>query len=90
MKVFMITYDLRAPGRNYESLYEAIRSAGAWWHFLESSWLLATNESSIQVWNRLASNIDRNDHLLIIEVRRDAYGWLPQEAWDWINANVPL
>lgn len=88
MKAFSITYDLKAPGRNYEELYEAIKASGKWWHFLESTWIVVSNESSQQIWNRLANKVDRNDFVLIIEVRRDCYGWLPQEAWNWINTNV--
>ena len=89
MKAYLITYDLKAPGRNYESLYQGIKSCGKWWHYLQSSWIVATNESSQQIWNRLAATIDQTDFLLIIEVRKDRYGWLPKDAWDWINQNVP-
>lgn len=90
MKAYLISYDLKAPGRNYEGLYEAIRNSGNWWHFLESCWIVATTESSAQIWARLASKIDETDRLIIIEVRRESYGWLPREAWDWINLHVPV
>ena len=90
MKAFSITYDLKVPGRNYEGLYNAIKSCGKYWHYLDSTWIVVSNESSQQVWNMLAPNIDKSDFVLVIEVRRDCYGWLPKDAWDWINANVPL
>ncbi|HEX7890744.1 MAG TPA: hypothetical protein VF522_15395 [Ramlibacter sp.] len=89
MKAYLITYDLKVPGRDYATLYTAIKSYGNWWHFLESNWIIVTNETSTQVWNRLAGTIDRSDFLLIIEVRRDSYGWLPPEAWKWITTYVP-
>lgn len=89
MKAYLITYDLKVPGKNYETLYSAIKSYGNWWHFLESNWMIVTHESSVQIWNRLAKTIDRSDFLLIIEVRRDSHGWLPKDAWDWIQAYVP-
>lgn len=89
MKAYSISYDLKAPGRNYEKLYEAIKSSGKWWHYLESTWMVASNDNSQQIWNKLAPHIDKNDYLLIIEVRKDSYGWLPKDAWKWITDNVP-
>lgn len=88
-KVYSITYDLRSPSRDYTGLYEAIKKSPKWWHFLQSTWLVLTSESAVQVWNRLAPHIDNNDSLLVIEVRNNKEGWLPKEAWDWINQNVP-
>lgn len=90
MKAYSINYDLKAPGRNYEKLYEAIKASGKWWHYLESTWLVVSNETSQQIWNRIAPTIDKNDFVLVIEVRRDSFGWLPKDAWDWINTNIPV
>lgn len=90
MKAYSITYDLKAPGRNYESLYEAIKQTGQWWHYLESTWLVATDKTSQQIWDSLAPSIDKNDSLLIIEIRKDRYGLLPAKAWEWIDENVPV
>ena len=88
-KAYTITYDLKAPGRDYKALYEAIKKSGAWWHYLESTWIVITEETVVTLWNRLAPNIDKNDYLLIIEVRDNVQGWLPKDAWDWIHKNVP-
>lgn len=41
--IYSINYDLKRPGQNYEALYEAIKSCGAWWHHLGSTWLVDTN-----------------------------------------------
>ena len=89
MSAFSINYDLKAPGRDYGGLYEAIKQSGKWWHYLDSTWIVITNESPLQVWNRLAKHIDKNDFMLIIEVRDNVQGWLPKDAWAWIRANVP-
>jgi len=32
--------------------------------------------------------IDKKDFILIIEIRKNYQGWLPKEAWDWINERV--
>ncbi len=89
MKVYCISYDLKGTNRDYSALISALQKMGRWWHFLESTWLIATNETSAEIWKQLSSTIDKTDRLLIIEVRKNVQGWLPQEAWDWINTNVP-
>ena len=89
MWAFPINYDLKVPGRNYTALYEAIKSSGKWWHYLDSTWIIVTHEDAQQVWNRLATRIDKNDYLLVIEVLDNVQGWLPNDAWEWIHTNVP-
>lgn len=88
-KAFLISYDLKQPGRDYTSMYEAIKKGRNWWHFLESVWIVATAESAAEIWTALHVHMDRNDYLLIIEVRDNVQGWLPKDAWDWIHQNVP-
>lgn len=89
MRAFSISYDLKVPGRDYGGLYEAIKHSGKWWHYLDSTWIVITNESAQQIWTRLAQHIDKNDYVLIVEILDNVQGWLPKDAWDWIHANVP-
>ena len=89
MNAFSISYDLSKPGRDYSGLHEAIKSFGGWWHYLDSTWIVITNESPQQIWNQLSNHIDKNDSLLVIEVLDNVQGWLPKDAWDWIHENVP-
>lgn len=88
-KVYIVTYDLKAPNRDYNGLYEELKKSPKWWHYLQSSWLIQTSETPDQIWNRIHMHIDANDYALIIEVRDNCQGWLPKDAWDWIHTNVP-
>jgi hypothetical protein len=83
--IYAINYDLKAPGRDYSGLYEAIKSCGAWWHYLESTWLVDTSLDAEGIWARLGKHFDKNDFALVIGVTKDYQGWLSKEAWDWIN-----
>jgi hypothetical protein len=86
MRKFLVSYDLKAPGRNYDSLYEVLKSASSCWHNLESTWIIYSN-TSIQTWcDRITSTLDKNDRFLIVHFDETEYnGFLPQEAWDWIK-----
>jgi len=84
--IYAVNYDLRAPGRDYSGLWTAIQGCGEWWHFLGSTWLVNSSLTAEEIWQRLSPYVDRNDLLLVIGVTKDCQGWLPQEAWQWINA----
>jgi hypothetical protein len=86
--IYAINYDLKKPGQDYADLYTAIKSFGAWWHYLESTWLVDTNLNASGIWNKVKVAIDNNDRVLIIGVTADNSGWLPKDAWDWINARL--
>lgn len=86
--IYAINYDLKRPGQNYEALYSAIKSCGAAWHYLGSTWLVDTSLTAQGVWNKLEPHVDKNDFFLVIGVTREYQGWLPQEAWEWINSRT--
>ena len=83
--IYAINYDLKKPGRDYSGLYEAIKGSGVWWHYLESTWLVDTALDANGIWKRLDPHLDHNDLALVIGVTKDYQGWLPEEAWKWIN-----
>ena len=47
MSSIIIEYDLRQPGRDYEALYNAIKSYEAWAHVTESTWLIKTEDRCV-------------------------------------------
>jgi hypothetical protein len=88
--VLLITYDLNSPGKNYNHLYDAIKSiSGIWWHSLSSVWLVETLLTPKQVFELLSPCIDRNDEIFVIRLSKDYWGQLPkQESWDWLRDRV--
>lgn len=88
MKVLLVTYDLKKSGKNYSDLYETLKKASRWWHYLESCWLLQTALSPQEWFDKIKPHIDDNDNVLIIEVKADYHGWLPKTAWNWIGDNI--
>ena len=84
--IYAINYDLKRPGQNYNALYKAIKSCGAWRHDLNSTWLVDTQLTAEGIWNKLEPHIDENDLVLVIGVTSDYQGWLPDDAWEWINS----
>lgn len=83
-----ISYDLRAPGRNYDGLYEAIKSYSTWAHVCESDWIVVTTDSCESVANNLLQQMDYNDRIFVYALSGEA-------AWknvlckdDWLKTNL--
>ncbi len=86
--ILLISYDLKSKSRNYNDLYDVIKSANIWWHHLESTWLIYTEEENpIQAWkDRIRQCVDEKDMFIIFDITDSEYtGWLPNRAWNWIR-----
>lgn len=89
--VYLITYDLKSSGQNYDDVIQSIKDAsiGTWCTYWKSSFLLKSNLTANQISEKITPFLDANDSLIIVEVRPSNYqGWLSQEQWDFINQNV--
>ena len=89
-KCYIIMYDLRAPGRNYAQLYDAIKSYQIWGKITESTWAIVTEADHVSIRNYLMQFIDSNDRIMVIRSGQHA-------AWnntlannEWLQKNLIL
>lgn len=88
MKLFLISYDIKSVEREevYQRLYELLKGAKGWWHYLESTWILATNLSLEQWHQKVKETIEPEDSFIIVDITNSPRnGWLPQRAWEWLR-----
>lgn len=78
MKTYIIGYDLNRPGQDYADLIAAIKTYSTWWHHLDSTWIIKTNETAQQVRDKLTPHIDNTDELLVV-------GSSGEGAWTGFN-----
>ena len=83
--ILLITYDLKKPGQDYSNLYEEIKTEGWWWHHLDSTWIIKTNNGPEYWYKKLAPHLDTNDFIFICELKNNYYGFLPKKAWEWLT-----
>lgn len=88
--VYLVTYDLNKPGKDYSTLYTAlrqydyIRDNG-----LDSVWFVSTNWTANQIYEHLRVHLDRTDRIIITQMRGGEHqGWMHQNIWAWINARL--
>lgn len=88
MSTYLITYDLRSPGRDYSALYERIKTYGTWIHVVESVWEVNTTQSAAAVRDNLTAVMDSNDRIFVTVVGPEA-AWrgLTESASDWLKKN---
>lgn len=80
MKTYLVGYDLNRPEQNYTELIRAIKAYGTWWHHLDSTWIIKTDESAVTIRDKLKKHIDSNDELLVVRLNGEG-------AWTGFNAS---
>ena len=89
MSTYMIAYDLNAPEKDYTSLYAAIEKYATHWRYLESNWLIETSDTAVQIWDKLAKELNANDQLFIARLSGEA-AWIgfPESGSRWFKARL--
>lgn len=88
--IYILTFD-RNSTYDYNILHNGIKTDSQiinWWHFLKSSYLLVSTNSSATLLSERIRTYFPNQRFLLTEINlKNHNGWLPKEAWDWINSN---
>ena len=84
---YLIAAELQTLGKNYEGFTEEIKSLGngAWWHYLNSVWMVDSDFGIQMIDIRLRAHLGQNDRLLISPIAGPYLGILLPEAWTWLN-----
>ena len=85
---YIIIYDLRAPGRDYNMLYSAIKSYEHWGKMTESAWAVVSELNSEEIRDHLMKYIDTNDRLMVIKSGQHAAWENAIAANDWLKQNL--
>lgn len=90
MNTYLISYDLNAPGRDYASLIAAIKAlGGAWWHYLDSTWIVKHPGPTTAIRDALSPHIDVNDELLVVKLTGEgAWCGFNADASKWLEQNL--
>lgn len=89
MATYLIGYDLNAPGQDYKELIEAIKTLGAWWHHLDSTWIVKHDGPATNIRDTLQPHIDANDELLVVKLTGEA-AWVGfnTKGSTWLKNNL--
>lgn len=91
MALFLITYDLRKPGRNYTSLTALLAQTWKGKKIAESVWLVELNCGAAQARDFVQQTVDPNDRIAVIELKPGS-DWAARHGFpggvEWLSFNV--
>lgn len=68
----IIEYDLKKPGKNYDAVYEIIKSYPVWAHITKSTWFVKTSDTCVQIRDKITKEIDSNDTVFVATLKGEA------------------
>ena len=99
--IYLVSYDLaprqlpnggrRVFGPRETAMYpfhQELERSPSWWHYIDKTWLISTDETLEQLSQRLRQHLGPEDMLLITRFSSECAGVLPPEAWDWIEEKM--
>jgi hypothetical protein len=87
MAAYIISYELRRLGANYDGLVEAIKTYGTWAKVLETVWVIKTNRTAAEVRDSLQPYMDANDGLFVVKSAGIA-AWAGVNCSEWLQKNI--
>jgi hypothetical protein len=64
----------------------------AWWHYIPNAYIIIVNNTvdANSITNFILQIAPNQEFITIKTDINDHNGWMPKEAWDWINKQVSL
>lgn len=87
MTCYIISYDLRNT-RDYESLYNEIKSYGKWARITESTWAVVTNKSAVRIRDDLSRVVDNDDRIFVVKSGVEAAWRNSRCRNEWLKENL--
>jgi hypothetical protein len=91
LATLLIAYDVHpAVGSRYDGLTEAIQSLGAWWHHLETVWIVRSGKTPIEIRDQLQAYIGADDQLLVLDITTVKAEWagVDKAGSSWLKENI--
>jgi hypothetical protein len=89
MKTIAVHYRRRAPGHDYQPVYDFLKSFPAWCHVLDSFWLVRTEGGVVEVRNRLDEIVGSNDLIAVFDVTGDDWAAnFSNDQTTWMMSNM--
>ncbi len=87
MVCYIISYDLISK-RDYEKLYEAIKSYANWARINDSVWAVISDESAETIRDKFLKHIDSDDRLFVIKSGLEAAWRNARCSNKWLKDNL--
>ncbi len=88
--MYLITYELIRPAKEYLALFQQIKDISEiWWHNLNSAWIIKHKGPSTAILRALKPYVHPRDKLLVIKLDHEAAGiGFHTQASQWVKINL--
>jgi hypothetical protein len=91
MATYVVGYDLHpSKGETYDELFKAIKNVGSnWWHHLDSTWVVVSEKSAVEIRDELKSHMLADDQLMVV-CSSGAGAWFGfnENGSSWLKTNL--
>ena len=87
MKCYLISYDLRRD-RNYDELYDTLKSYPKWARIVESTWAVVTSKTAVQIRDHLMRVLDDDDRVFVVKSGTEAAWRNVRCSNKWLKENL--
>jgi hypothetical protein len=90
MSTYIIGYDIHpSKGETYDDLTSAIKKIGAYWHHLDSTWIVTTEKSAKEIRDDLKAYLNKDDQLLVVKSGTEgAWFGFNDTGSDWLRDHL--
>lgn len=90
IRTLLVGYDLKEPGRDYAELAALLKGFGTWWHHLDSTWLVKTDRSPVELRDSVKALLGAVDEVLVIDVTNQSAAWsgFSERGSHWLRQNI--
>lgn len=87
MTAYIVTYDLNQRGQNYECIRKKLAAYPTHWNMQGSVWIIDSDETAMQIAEKLQACLDDNDDLFVAELSgQNAWCGFSKDGDDWLQA----
>jgi hypothetical protein len=86
---YIVCFEHKKLFGNYDAFYAELLASASWWRYLNNTWIVIRTDALVTFADKLRAHLSANDRLLVMPAKGPADGLLPNEAWQWITANLP-
>jgi hypothetical protein len=89
VKVYVVGYGRAGSGRTPAALAQAIGQLGVSWQCRDSTWLIETTLSAVEILDRLKEHVELADELLVARLSEEAaWSGFPAEGARWLLEHI--
>lgn len=85
---YVVAFSLNGPPPAYRDFFQELKQCDLWFNYVPGVWIVITRMTMVDLTVRLRGKIRITDRLMVMPAKGPVDGWLPREAWEWLNENL--